>query len=372
MIGTRFAPGLATVSHVDANYIPQGTPVIYYAFPFLVWITFSTWKTLYTATALRFSHYAFALPLVLLAILRGEVGPDTATYVQNAQDIVWWGDRAPSNEVGYEAIVRGLAILTSDPRLVIGLISLIAAVLFFVMLHLWDEGRYILSLVLIPVCYFDFTMNGLRIGIAFPLAVIAVVQLEKKRRVLFYILAMAAISIQMTAVLLLLMLFLARWGVNLSWRGVGWGLLIGASVLYPAYYFFGDRIIYKAFSYSVMSSPTSLSGSGPLLISLCASLLAAWISIKSHRYLGFVFLAVQLACFRLSSFSYAGLRFQEMALFAQLLALSHWTIWPIGKKQFVAIALLCCLASGWTARNFITTSGEPSSFIPYHFIWESQ
>lgn len=346
--------------------------MIYYILPFLVWLTFCTWKTLYTTKSLRFPHYVFALPLILLALLRGEVGPDTTSYIQNAQDILWWGGQAPSNEVGYELLVRVLELFTSDPRVVVGLISLFAAVLFFMMLHMWDEGRCILSLILIPVSYFDFTMNGLRMGIAFPLAVISILQFDKKRLVLFYVLAIASISIQMTAALLLLMLFLARWGVKLSLRGAVYGLLIGASVLYPAYYLFGDRIAYKVLTYSVMSSPTSLSGVGPLLISLCACLLAVWISKKSRRYLGVTFLLVQLACFRISSFSYAGLRFQEMALFAQLLALSSWTIWPIKRRHFAAIVLLCCLACSWSARNFIITSGEPSAFIPYHFVWESQ
>lgn len=346
--------------------------MIYYILPFLVWLSFCAWKTLSATTRLRLPHYVFALPLILLATLRGEVGPDTAGYIQNAQDILWWGGRASANEVGYEILVRALALFTSDPRVVVGFISLLAAALFFMMLHMWDERRCILSLVLIPVCYFDFTMNGLRMGIAFPLAVISILQLEKRRLVLFYVLAIASISVQMTAALLLLMLFLARWGVKLALRGAVYGLLIGASVLYPAYCFFGDRIAYKVLSYSLMSSPTSLSGTGPLLISFCASLLAVWISKESHRYLGFAFLLVQLAFFRLSSFTYAGLRFQEMALFAQLLALSYWTIWPIKKRHLAAIVLLCCLGFTWTARNFTMSSGDPSAFIPYHFVWESQ
>jgi len=327
---------------------------------------------LYTTTRIRFAHYVFALPLVLLAILRGEVGPDTATYIQNAQDLLWWGDRASSNEVGYEALVRALELFTGDPRVVVGLISLLAAVLFFIMLHMWDEGRSVLSLVLIPFCYFDFTMNGLRMGIAFPLTVISILQLERRRTVLFYVFAIASLSIQMTAALLLLMLFLARWGVALSWKQVLYGLLIGASVLYPAYYVFDERIAYKLLSYSIMASPTSLSGTGPLLMSLCAALLALWISEEHHRYLGVAFFLIQLACFKVSSFSYAGLRFQDMTLFAQLLALSYWTIRPLRKRQVAAILLLGCVASSWTARNFIMTTGEPSAFIPYHFVWESQ
>jgi hypothetical protein len=345
--------------------------VIYYILPCLVWLGLCVWKTSDTATGLRFPHYVFALPLILLVSLRGEVGTDTATYIQNAQDILWWGDRASSNEVGYELLVRAFALFTSDPRVIVALVSLLAALLFFVMLQMWDDGRGILSLVLIPFCYFDFTMNGLRIGIAFPLAALSILQLAKKRYILFYVLAIAAISIQITSAVLLLMLCLARWGVQLSLRVLVYALLLGAFVLYPAYCVFGDRIGYKLLSYSVMSSPTGLSGTGPLLISAAALLLALSIS-KSHRYVAIIFFLIQLECFRLSSITYAGLRFQELALFAQLLALSRWTIWPVKRAQLAAIVLLCLLACSWTARNFITTGGGPSSFIPYHFAWEGQ
>jgi len=344
--------------------------MIYYFLPFLVWWAFSVWKTLYTTTPLRFSQYFFALPLILLAVLRGEVGTDTAVYLRNAQDIIWWGDRTSSNEVGYELLVRACALLTSDPRVVIALISLLAAILFFVMVHSWDQGRCILSLLIIPVWFLDFTMNGLRMGIAFPLAVIAVLQLEKRRVFLFYVLAVASIGIQMTASLLLLMLLVARRGVSLSGRGTIYGLLIAISLLYPAYYYFGDRILIKLLAYSVMSSPTSLSGIGPLTISACACLLGLWTSTESHRYLGFFFLLLQLGCFQISSFSYAGLRFQEMALFAQLFALSYWIAWPLKKRHFAAVLLLCCLICAWTTRNLLLSSGEESSFIPYHYVWE--
>jgi hypothetical protein len=70
--------------------------------------------------------------------------------------------------------------------------------------------------------------------------------------------------------------------------------------------------------------------------------------------------------------SYAGLRFQTMALFAQLLALSFDARRPIKRGHFLAVLLLCCLAFSEIVHNFISSAGEQSAFIPYHFVWEDQ
>lgn len=327
---------------------------------------------MHTTKRLRIIHYIFALPLIALSVLRGDVGTDTATYINGAQYIIWWGLQRPINqEPGYLFLVWLLSCLINDPRIVVNVISLLAAMLFFAILYLWEDGHSILSLVFIPVCYFDFTMNGLRMGIAFPLAVFAILLLEKKRFTLFYLLAIAAISIQMTAAMLIPMLILARRGVNISIRGALYGTLAGSVLLYPAYYFFRDRILVKLAVYAVAPPPTSLSGLGPLILSCFAALFAVWISEKSHRYLGFTFFLLQVFFYKITTYSYAGIRFQEMALFAQLLSLSYWAIRPIRKVQIAVIILFCCLAFSWKARDFIMTNGEPSAFLPYHFIWES-
>ncbi len=343
--------------------------MIFYILAAVVWLTLCVWKSLHSITRLHLPHYVFALPLIFLATLRGEVGTDTATYRDNVRLIFWWGDKGSSNEPGYDMMLRALHLVTGDPRVVVALLSLLAAVLFFAMLHHWEEGESALSLLLVPVCYFDFTMNGLRMGIAFPLAALAVLHLEKKRLLLFYALAIAAVSVQMTAAFLLLLLLLARFGLRLSWRGVGIGMLVAVSVLAPGYYFLGDRIALKFLSYAAMPAPSSLSGTGPLLLSLGACALALAISPRT-RSVALHFVLIQLACFRLSSYTYAGLRFQEMALFAQILALSYGAARPLPRRQLAALVLLSLLAWGWTSRNFLQSAGEPSAFVPYRFVWE--
>jgi hypothetical protein len=348
--------------------------MIFYIIPFLIWATLCIWKALHAHKELKLLDYVFALPLILLAVLRGEVGTDTVNYIANAQYIIWWKEQGQTTfEFGYIFLVRLLAILTSDPRVVVALISLLAAIAFFAMLYMWENGQCIVSLVFIPVCFYTFTMNGLRIGIAFPLAAIAVLQLGKKHFIQFYILAFAAISIQMTAAILLPMLLLAREQLKVTWKGVLYGLFIGAAILYPAYYLLGDQIAIKLLLYSVGGgTPSSSSGLAPLITSAVYSVIALWFSEKRYLYVGFIFLVIQAAFFVITQFSYAGLRFQGMALFAQLLALSYGAKRPIKRSQLAIVLLLCCLAFSEVVRNFTTGAGEVSAFIPYHFVWESR
>lgn len=348
--------------------------MIYYIIPYLIWLIFCIWKALHFRQELRPLDYLFALPIILLPVLRGgDVGPDTRNYIDFAQSIIWWnGQRTFGMEFGYVLLIRFVAMFTSDPRLVVALISLLAAILVFFMLYRWENGQCIISLIIIPLSFFAFTINILRVGIAFPLAAIAILQLEKKRYAQFYILAIAAISIQMTAAILLPMLWLARGGARVSVKWALYGLIPGALILYLGYYILRDLIAYKFLEYFIAPSPESITGLGYLLFSLLCSIIAIWFSEKRHRYLGLIFLVIQVGFFRLAQLALVGHRLQDMALFAQLLALSYCAKRPIKGSQLGIVLLLCCLAFSLVARNFSGSAGEPSGFIPYHFIWETQ
>jgi EpsG family len=352
----------------------------YYVIPFVIWTTFCIWKALHTSKELNFTDYIFALPLILLVVLRGEVGTDTANYIGNAQYVIWWHEQGTEDfEVGYALLVRLFAMVTSDPQVVIAFVSLLAAILFFVMLHMWENGQCIVSLVFIPACFYNFTMNGLRMGIAFPLAAIAILQLEKKRWLAFYVLALAAISIQMTTAILLPLLVLARINVHLSRRGILYSVILGFSILGPAYHVLGDKVADKMALYYLYSSsfvgggtPSGTSGLSLIILSAVCSLIAWRFPEKRHRYVGLSFFAIQVAFFGLTQVTYAGIRFQSMALFAQLLGLSFGIERPIQKGQLAVVLLLCCLAFSAFVRNAGSSAGEVSAFIPYRFAWESQ
>ena len=357
-------------------YLPieRNISVIYYIIPYLIWLIFCIWKASHFRQELHPLDYLFALPLILIPVLRAEdVGLDTGNYIDYAQSIIWWnGQRTIDMEFGYVLLMRFVAVFTSDPRLVVALISLLAAILFFFMLYMWENGQCIVSLILIPLCFFSYTINILRVGIAFPLAAIAILQLEKKRYAPFYILAIASISIQMTAAILLPMLWLARGGAKVSLKWALYGLIPGALILYLGYYIFGDLIAYKLLGYFIAPSPENITGSGYLLFSFLCSIIAIWFSEKGHRYLGLIFLVIQAAFFGFAQLTLVAHRLQDIALFAQLLALSYCAKRPINRGHLAVVLLLCCLAFSLVARNFSGIGGVPSGFIPYHFFWESQ
>lgn len=350
--------------------------MIYYVATYLIWLIFCIWKASHSRQEIRPLEYLFALPLILLPVLRrGDVGLDTGNYIDIAQSVIWWnGQRTIDMEVGYVLLMRFVAIFTSDPRLAVALISLLSAILFFFMLYMWENGQCIISLIIIPLSFFAFTMNIMRVGIAFPLAAIAILQLEKKRYAQFYILAVASISIQMTAAILLPMLWLARGGAKMSLKSALYGLITGVMVLCLGYYILRDLIAYKLLEFLVNSGsrPENVTGIGYLLFSFICSIIAIWISEERLRYLGLIFLVIQVAFVGFAQLTLLGHRLQDMAIFAQLLALSYCAKRPINRDRLATVLLLCCLAFLLVARNLSGVGGESSGFIPYHFAWESQ
>jgi hypothetical protein len=344
--------------------------MLYYIIPSLLWLLFCIWKA-WHCPQLHLSDYIFTLPLVLLVVLRGDVGADTPVYIAHAQGIIWWNeDRTIGVEFGYTLLVRFVAMFTTDPHVVVAVMSLLDAVLFFLALYMWENGQCIVSLVLIPLCYFYYTMDILRVGIAFPLAAIAVLRLEKQRYAQFYVLALVSICIQMTAVILLPMLVLARRGAELPLKKAAYVMVAGALILCSVFYFFADMIAARFVMYAIDPTLDSNRSTGPLIISVICSIVAIWFCERRYRYLGIIFLAIEVTFFKIAQLSIGGNRLQSMALFAQFLALSYCAKRPLNRGQLTVVVLLFCLASSYVARNFLEIVGDPASFIPYHFAWD--
>ena len=351
--------------------------MFYYVLPLLIWLLFCLfWSSRDDRPTSLQSLLAF-LPLVIVACLRGDVGTDTYAYLAEIDLKIHdlnrpWGEFEP----GFELVIGVLGAVFNNARAVVLVVTFINAGLFYVALKRWGGSRLVGAALVVPGFFFDYTMNGLRAGMAVQLCVLAYLALESRRPLWGVVLAAAAISVQMTSVVFLGLLFVYKMPFRMSVRRalallvviVGFGALFGA--------LFSERVLAKAVLYEVSSAPSAVSGLAPVLISVML-LLPFLANVKSRAFRASLMLLIfQLGFFQLSSITYAGLRFQLLCLFAQALVVQR----ELAPQRFTrpTVVACCCVffaaSLSWEIRNFENergTGGE-SPYLPYQFFWQAQ
>lgn len=134
----------------------------------------------------RFFIIAGALPLVFLALFRGNVGTDTANYLSIFAAMQSSPELIPKIEPVFYAISWGLMSIFDDPRVMVGSFALITTLtLFFSSIKLENYG-YILGSAIIPIFYQSMTMNGIRYGLSFSMVTLSAVYLLRGDRIFFF------------------------------------------------------------------------------------------------------------------------------------------------------------------------------------------
>lgn len=112
------------------------------------------------------------LPMLFLVSLRGSVGTDTAAYIRIVSDIKA-NEISIGIEQGFVYLIKALLCITNDPIFVLVLIALLTTVVLFVASKDDDRALFVLLVCIIPLFYLDMTMNGLRYGLSFAFAMLA-------------------------------------------------------------------------------------------------------------------------------------------------------------------------------------------------------
>jgi hypothetical protein len=315
-------------------------------------------------------------PLVAVACLRGNVGTDTYAYLSEVswklQDLERpFGEFEP----GFELVLGSIGAAVHNARAVVLTIAAINAALFYVCLRRWGGYWLVGAAVVVPAFYFDFTMNGLRIGMAIPLCVLAYIAWEERRPVVGLVLIALATSIQMTSFLLLVFLAAYRLPIRLSLRQ-GLAALIGLIVLTTAFVAtLSERVLVKVALYEGTESPSSLSGLGPLAISAALALPFLVSGSRRLRASSLIFLALQIGLFQLTALTYAGTRLQLICLLAQGLMVQRELTPRLYTRRVIAAWCVSffVLCAGWRMRNFGDEQGRGNSpYLPYEFFWQAQ
>jgi hypothetical protein len=353
----------------------QSGVMLYYIVPWLIWLSYCLYWNFRRERPSSIQSLIAFLPLVVVACVRGNVGTDTYTYLTEVDLKLQDLDRPLGEfEPGFELVIGLLGDIFRNARAVVLALAFINAALFYVSLKKWGGCRLVGAALLVPAFFFDYAMNGLRMGMAVPLCVLAYVALENRRPGYGLALAAAAVSVQMTSLVLLGLLMAYKVPFRLSVRRVALVVvtLVGFGVLFSSV--FSERVLAKVALYELSSAPSAVSGLAPLLFSAILAL-PFLDNVKSRAFRASVLLFVlQLGFFMLSSLTYAGLRFQLLCLFAQALVVQRELV----PKRFVrSTRVACCIVFfvfclSWEVRNFGNEQGiGESPYLPYEFFWQA-
>jgi hypothetical protein len=319
------------------------------------------------------------MPLVLLALSRGSVGTDTATYLSIVDEIGNYG--GARLESGFVFFVKAMLYLGTEPLLILVFIGFITTAVLISASLTSERAMVVSALCIVPIFYLDMTMNGLRYGLSFALAMYSIALFSQNRvvvgsflglwSVLFHISGLALFAIM--ALLASNKAELRRW-VALS---AGLGLVVLVDIVQQAKTSALAKIsggfAKKAVAYMYFPSPTLLSGLVPLVLSVIVILIirsADQGSNGSRARRSYLLSVLVILSFVVAKFSYAGLRLQLLVLFAMLVALQFKPEFSFASIQtrnlrrgMILVGVLGVFAF---LKNIYVTEGMGASpYLPY-------
>jgi hypothetical protein len=324
------------------------------------------------------------LPLMLLVVLRGEVGTDTTSYINIISQVANAGTFG-GVEAGFTYLVKVLLYLVNDPLQVCVLVALITTAVMLFASKSDDRALFVFIVCIVPLFYLDMTMNGLRYGLSFAFSMLAMSKFYQHR--LFLSILFGALSVLFHVSGLLLFLIATLLADN-KLKFIKWlKLIVVLLLIVLAQYYLIDMINYlfeidllslldangKFIAYKRLFSPSWYSGLATLIISL--SILYVMHGGKKHdallaTYQFYILGILTLLTFILAKFSYAGIRLQFVVLFAMLLMMQFKPrlagIMDTKRKNgLLVIGFLGLLV---LIKNLISTQGQgPSPFAPWRF-----
>lgn len=314
------------------------------------------------------------LPALLVAVLRGNVGTDSFFYLGLFEDYRHYGESRARYEPGFEMLGKALMGIGLTPRAGVAMVAVLSTLLLCWAFSKTKNQMLLFALILFPLFYYDFTMNGIRYGLSFTLATVGIDSLYRKKYTAFAVWSLLALSMQYSAVLVFIpfvsVLIKKKYILAIA------VLLGGVFLLFPEYFaFITDRISGKRDSYSQIYAPSITSGLAPLLVVAALYINYLWFNRgrKVSKVIHIIFLC-EIASFVLAKFTYAGLRFQGAFMFAMIVFLKNNSEKIVKIKKYSGNLVLLSIMSILLFVKNITTvvEGELTPFLPYKFYWEEQ
>jgi len=317
-----------------------------------------------------FSYLAIVF-LGLFAALRGSVGTDTVAY-EDIFSLLRVPFGFPGYEPGFSLVIWFLALFIQSDEILVRIVSVIFTILLLIYVRRSnsDELFFVIAFFL-PMFFFQYSMNVLRIGLASILILLAFQYYTRQKFYLWLLFSVLGVAFHFSAIFLFILVCIMS--KIFSPRHVVYMVAFFPPLIF-ALLLSAESILPRIFLYSEMRSPSQFSGFS-LLFVMFPILLAVLVSGLSYAdRLFFVvintFLAVALIF--LSSYSYAGLRLLNLLLLAapiSLVILKKANFLNLNPKSKICFIVAGLLGFIFNMRGFLSTAEVGDSpFIPYEFL----
>lgn len=338
--------------------------MIYYFVPYLFLFLTSILSLKIRGNGYKLLFLFGFFPAILVVILRGLTGTDTYTYLTFLSATQQQVDENYYNiELGFLLYTRLINFLEIDAQVALNFFGFVICILLYINLSKTKHAFIIFSSLIFPIFFYDMTMNGVRYGLAFVLAVPFILEpIDKiikinKNKVSFLL------SILNHNSALIFVFFKLISYLNLK------NFILFLIVSSSAFFIMQDYLLLKFNDYSSYESPGALSGLQPLILMLLIIVLNSTFfreNIKRNFFLFFL----QLYFYGITQISYAGIRLQFAVLFFMVIFLILDQYCKNYKLYIFFLYLIGILGFAFKSRNMLDGYGVGfSPFLPYSFFW---
>ncbi|MGA9703018.1 EpsG family protein [Pseudomonas sp.] len=318
-----------------------------------------------------FFIYVSLFFLLIVSFFRGLVGTDTYAYEMIMEQLLG-GQPSAGMEPGFVFVSWLLLGVTNSASVTVRLLGCLIFSLLCVYLYRSDKNeKFLLVSYILPAFIYQYTMNGLRVGLAAALLLLATQEFRRVKIAYGYSLAALSLTFHYSALVSLILI----WASKVYWVRAYNILVVPVAMLLALalFYINEDYFSHKLISYQNFDSPSLYSGIAKMLtlsVLFLGVLLSNLTGTEKSKLL-FLGAGSMLVFWGMSTFSYAGLRFLDLLSFAfPLCVLTVFNkrgleLGKLVKLSFVVAGLIAVIMS---YRNFLHEEGlGPSPFLPYYF-----
>lgn len=241
--------------------------MIYYSLPFCIYYIGLIFCRVKQAHSGGLVMLLSSIPILLLVFLRGDVGTDTLAYLNIISVIK--GNGYVDMEVGFISVVKLMLSCGLNPRLILLAVALLTTLILIYAGTFSKQALTVLMFCIVPVFYLDMTMNGLRYGLSFALASLAVAYFYKGKWFVVTCLALSSVSVHVSSLVIFGMMLLLANDRNEFTSWVGILILLGIFTL--AQYSLGSVLLGQGYDVTAKYSAYSNFKSPSIFFWLCAT-----------------------------------------------------------------------------------------------------